>query len=160
MGRYDAGLVSCGFAIGSTSYQDHYPGDPRNPRIVVSVATERDSVGEQTTQMILDTGATWCVLHPEIAESWGLYPSDDDLPQQYRVQGILYDGHLVRARIRLLASHGQSLAAEVTFFIPNSDNGEQWNLPNFLGYEAFLTRVRIGIDAQENFLYFGSEMDG
>jgi hypothetical protein len=100
MGRYDAALANCGFAIGSTYYQDHYPGDRdgRNPRIVVSVAIERNGVPEQTTQMIVDTGATWCVLDPETAESWGISPAQNDLPRRYRVRGTLYDGHLVRGK--------------------------------------------------------------
>lgn len=72
MSRFDAILFENHFAIGSTRYEDHYPGDEINPRIVVSVAPERDNGIEHSIQMIVDTGATWCVLDPEVAESWGL----------------------------------------------------------------------------------------
>jgi hypothetical protein len=71
MEPYDPDLWSWGFAIGSTRYEDHYPGATHNLRIVVSVATERKGAIQHTTQMIIDTGATWCVLNPEIAEIWG-----------------------------------------------------------------------------------------
>jgi Aspartyl protease len=160
MGRYDAALFDSGFAIGSMRYEDSYPGNPQNPRIVVNVATERNGLTEQTTQMIVDTGATWCILHPEIAESWGISPTQDDPCQKYRVRGTLYDGRLVKGRIILLATTGQNLAAEVTFFIPNSDPEDPWSYPNFLGYDSFLAHIRIAIDARENTLYFGSDIDG
>ena len=162
MGRYDSALFSCGFAIGSTYYQDHYSNDRdrRNPRIVVTVATERNGAIEQTTQMIVDTGATWCVLDPEIAESWGLSPTQDDPLEEYRVRGVLYNGHLVRGRIILLATNGRSLAVEVTFFVPIADMGEPWPYPNFLGYDSFLSHIRVAIDPHENTLYFGADSTG
>jgi Aspartyl protease len=159
MGRYDTALTNCGFAIGSARYEDHHPGESHNPRIVVNVATGRNGVPEQTTQMIVDTGATWSVLNPEIAECWGLSPGQDDPHQRYMVRGTWYDGHLVRATVVLMANHGESLMAEVTFFIPNSDDGEHWNHPNFLGYDSFLSHIRIAIDASENTFYFGSDRD-
>jgi hypothetical protein len=67
-------------------------------------------------------------------------------------------GTWLGVRIILLATDGQSLAADATFFIPNSNNGEQWNHPNFLGYDTFLSRIRIAIDGRENTLYFGSDL--
>ena len=157
MGRYDAALLSSGFAIGATHYEDHYPGDSHNPRIVVSVATERNGAIEQTVQMIVDTGATWCVLDPEVAESWGLAPTQEDPLRNFQIRGYDYEGHLVRARIVLLATNGQSLAIEVTIFVPKLTSDGAWRHPNFLGYDTCLSHIRFAVDARENIFYFGSD---
>jgi len=157
MSRFDAILFENHFAIGSTRYEDHYPGDEINPRIVVSVAPERDNGIEHSIQMIVDTGATWCVLDPEVAESWGLLPTPEDKRIVYKVRGDPVNGHLVRGKIVLLATSGESMAIEATFFVPKLGPGEEWSSPNFLGYESYLSRVRFAVDASENAFYFGTD---
>jgi hypothetical protein len=58
MARFDALRISHGFAVGSTRFEDRYPGDEHNARILLTVALE----GGPATPMIVDTGAPWCVL--------------------------------------------------------------------------------------------------
>jgi hypothetical protein len=69
MAQFDTLLIDGGFAIGSTDYDEHYPNDWHNTRIVVTVLA-----GGYAVPMIVDTGAPWCVLDPELAELWGIAP--------------------------------------------------------------------------------------
>ena len=63
MAQFDALLINHGFAIGSTRYYDRSPHENKTC-IVLMVTLE----GKITTDMIVDTGAPWCVLAPELAE--------------------------------------------------------------------------------------------
>ncbi len=64
--------------LGSAYYADRYPGDERNARIVVTVTP---SLGH-SIEMIVDTGAPWCVLDPELAEAWGLIHKAEYVSQE------------------------------------------------------------------------------
>jgi hypothetical protein len=153
MARFDTLLTDGGFAIGSTDYDEHYPNDRYNTRIVVTVVASGYAI-----PMIVDTGAPWCVLDPELAELWGItpvaiYPASTTL----HVRGMAYHGDLVRAAVTLQAIRGADLELEATFFIPRLAPGEVWPWPNFLGLEGFLSRIRFAVDAAENVFYFGPQ---
>jgi hypothetical protein len=153
MAQFDALLIDGGFAVGSTPYVDHYPGDQRNTRIVVTVASPRG----HAVPMIVDTGAPWCILDPELAELWGLTPTATYTPSTaLNVRGTSYRGSLLRASIILLATRGADLEVEATFFMPILGPGEEWPWPNFLGLDGCLNRIRFAVDTTENVFYFGA----
>lgn len=154
MTQFDMLLIAGGFATGSTYYVDHYPGDQRNTRIVVTVTLDQS----YTIPMIVDTGAPWCVLDPELAVVLGLVPLATYTPStELTVRGISYRGNLVRATLALRASVGADLAIEATLFVPALDSGEVWPWPNFLGLDGFLNRIRFAVDTAENVFYFGAQ---
>jgi hypothetical protein len=152
MAQFETLLIDGGFATGVTRYAGHYPGDQRNARIVVTIA----SIGGHAIPMIVDTGAPWCVLDPELAELWGLTPSATYTPSTaLNVRGTSYRGSLVRATIVLQATSGADLEVDATFFVPRLGPGEEWPWPNFLGLDGFLSRIRFAVDATEDVFYFG-----
>jgi len=119
----------------------------------VTVAPE----GRHAVPMIVDTGAPWCVLDPELAEAWGLIPTATYTPStELNVRGTSYRGNLIRAAVALQATSGVDLEIEATFFVPTLDPGETWPWPNFLGLDGFLNRIRFAVDATENVFYFGA----
>jgi hypothetical protein len=62
MARFDVLLIEHGFAVGSAPFEDRYPGDEHNARIVLTVSLE----GGPSTPMIVDTGTPWYILGPEL----------------------------------------------------------------------------------------------
>jgi hypothetical protein len=141
------------FATGVTAYDDHYPGDEANARIVVVISLE----GQLTTQAIVDTGAPWCVLNPQIADE---ILSQDALlyePEtKLKIRGISYAGRLCRMRIGLRSKQaGEDLEVDATVFVPKLRAGESWRHPNFLGLSGFLERMCFAVDPAESAFYFG-----
>jgi len=151
MDTFDFSLFDCGFAFGSVTYIDRYPGDEQNARIVVSVTI----AGGHTTPMIVDTATPWCILDPEIAEALGLMADSYAPSRRLTIRGTPYQGMLVRVPITIQPTNGGQLAAEATFFIPTLEPGDVWSHPNFLGLDGFLNHIRFAVDAQENTFYFG-----
>jgi len=152
MARFDSLLIDNGFAIGSTSYADRYPGDEHNARIVLTATLG----GGYAISMIVDTGAPWCGLDPELAEAWeSTFQVVYKPGRKLNVRGDPYEGQLVRAVIVLQATSGEDLAVEATIFIPELAPGQEWPYPNFLGLDGFLNRIRFAVDATENTFYFG-----
>ena len=145
-------LISGQFATGVTHYKDNYPGDEKSARIVLPITIE----GHVTVSAIVDTGAPWCVLAPEIIELLrpmvhARYESEDTL----MVRGMSYEGQLLRLRVGLEAQSGNSLEIESTVFVPTLPAEQEWPYPNFLGLDGFLNRIRLAIDPAENAFYFG-----
>jgi hypothetical protein len=150
--RFHSVLTNNEFTAGATCYSDHYPGDEGNARIVLRATPE----GGDTINMIVDTGAPWCILDPELAEAWGLASRDAYRPDtRLNVRGDSYHGRLVTVEIELHADIGQHLAVPAIVFIPELEPGQTWNVPNFLGLTGFLERIRFAVDATENAFYFG-----
>jgi hypothetical protein len=111
---------------------------------------------DSPAKMIMDTGAPWCILDPELAETWDLASDANDAPiTNLNIRGEVRWGRLIRINIILRATHGENLKVEATFFVPFLDPDEAWNYPNFLGLSGFLDRFRYAVDASENAFYFG-----
>jgi len=106
---------------------------------------------DDTFLAMLDSGAEWSVLDPEIAAASGLIDQEGEaITLSYR--GGSAQGKLVQATISVMADEGESLTIEGTVFIPT----DGWPTGrHFLGYHGFLENVRIAIAAQTNDLYFG-----
>jgi len=154
MAKYDSILFNSGFAVGSTVYDDHYPGDDEQNRIVLNVALE----GQKGTavKMIVDSGAPWCILNPRLLEEGNLVSEVNySHTTKLNIRGEIRWGHLIRANVILKAMNGENLKVEATFFVPFMESDEVWNYPNFLGLGGFLDRIRYAVDASENAFYFG-----
>jgi len=150
--RFQQVLISDGFAVGSVNYTDRYPGDERNARIVLTITSPRG----HAIEMIVDTGAPWCILDPELAESWGLLAKAEHVSLEWiNVRGERFAGRLVRTNLTMQASYGEALTIEATVFVPILRPGQMWSYPNFLGLDGFLSRIRFAVDPTENTFYFG-----
>jgi len=155
MARFDTILFDSGFVTGSTRYDDHYQGDEKQNRIVLTITLEKAK--HSPAKMIVATGAPWCILNPELAEILDLTSAADNDAQitNLNIRGEVRWGRLKRADIILHATNGEDLTVEATFFVPFMDPDEVWNYPNFLGLSGFLDRFRFAVDASENAFYFG-----
>jgi hypothetical protein len=155
MAKFDSLFFKNNFAVGSLFYSDHYPGHAQHARIVVFVAPEHNP--ESKIPMIVDTGAPWCVLDPDLADDWGLEPIAVYEPNmKINIRGYEFDGRLARGHIVVHAASGDNLRVQATFFIPELMPDDPWNFPNFLGLDGFLNRIRFAVDPSENAFYFGS----
>jgi predicted aspartyl protease len=136
------------FSSGRAEYEDALPQNPGRASIYVRVTVEGM---EQPFLALLDTGAEYSVLAREIAEEVGLDAADgQDTALSYR--GGIARGRLVRTNVRVLADEGDDLVVDATVFIPD----EHWPTGrNFIGYTGFLERIRVGLDPQNNDIYFG-----
>jgi hypothetical protein len=151
MDQFAQPLFQTGFMSGVTTYQDEYPGWERQARIVVSVTLE----DRYTTPMILDTGAPWCILDPEIAEDLGLAIDNGYIPEKpLTLRDGSYSGTLIRMRLCVPAEQGDDLVIEATVFVPILPPDESWEYPSFIGLDGFLSRVRFAIDPGDNSFYF------
>lgn len=154
MAKFDDILFNGGFASGSFRYDDHYQGDDKQSRIVLTITPEK--ARHSPTKMIMDSGAPWCVLHPELASAWDITSDSEGAPiTSLNIRGENRTGRLLRANIILPATNGTDLAVEATFFVPFMEPNEEWRYPNFLGLNGFLDRIRYAVDASENAFYFG-----
>jgi hypothetical protein len=145
-------LENNGFGVGAARYADAYPGEEGTARIVLTATPE----GGNAINMVVDTGAPWCVLDPELADAWGLVSENSYEPaERLNIRRESYPGRLVPVPIEVHASIGDSLTVLATVFIPRIEPGQMWNLPNFIGLTGFLERIRFAVDAVENAFYFG-----
>lgn len=158
MARYARLLFSGNFAVGAARYRDFYPNEEQSARIVLSVIVE----GRFTTPVIVDTGAPWCILDPEIAEAvMGEQLARYEPDTKILVRGVSYEGTLQRMRLVVQNEFNESdlekanLEVEATVFVPMLPPDETWPHPNFIGLDGFLNRVRVAIDPGENIFYFG-----
>jgi hypothetical protein len=107
---------------------------------------------------VLDTGAPWIILDPNIAAIAGFNQQSAlyDATMQIRRKQT-WTGKIARLDFILKADEGADLDFQSTVFVP--DDAEDWNrlkLPSFLGQVGFLERIRFAIDPNENKFYFGS----
>ncbi len=138
------------FAQGVIRYFAHYSSDTSNQRIVIPVTF---GTGENafTVDAIVDTGG-WCILHPAYAQ---FLDSDIVEIKELRISRGKFRGGLYRIPAVIEAEEGGDVSLEATVFIPQLASGEIWSLPNFLGLEGFLERIRFAIDPETNRFYFG-----
>ncbi len=154
MAKFDSLFFKNNFAVGSLFYSDHYPGQEQHARIVVFAAPEHNP--ESKIPMIVDTGAPWCVLDPDLADAWGLESTAIYEPNmKINIRGYEVHGRLARGNIFLQSTSGDNLVVQATFFVPELLPDELWNFPNFIGLDGFLNRIRFAVDPAENAFYFG-----
>jgi hypothetical protein len=149
------------FAVGAIQYR-YAPATPQETtnRIILPITID---VGKSiTTQAVLDTGAPYGIITPDIAQAAG-YTADLGLDRlTVGVRGFKLNGSLARLSITLQASIGQNLTVDTTAFIPDSDQvwgafATAWGeFPTFVGLSGFLERIRFAIDPTEDTFYFGT----
>ena len=98
---------------------------------------------------MLDTGASWSVLNPEVADELDLFDRDGETVTISSRVGTV-EGKLVRARTTLVAEDGDSLEVDSTVFV-----SRDWPAGNFIGYSGLLERIRFALDPQANAFMFG-----
>ena len=136
------------FSSGRANYADALPHQPRGSRIYVRIAV--DGMAEPFLAL-LDTGAEYSILAREIAQEVGLDAAEGPM-MNMSYRGGVAPGKLVRTAVFMLADDGEDLRVEATVFIPD----DPWPPGlNFIGYTGFLERVRLGLDPQQNTIYFG-----
>lgn len=152
MARFALLLASSGMTFGLTRYTDHFPGDSeQHARIVIPVRIAGDRI-----PVILDTGAPWCVLSPQlIASLIATRQAEYMLDARYLVRGITYDGALFRLEIRFGDDLGNDVSVDATVFVPTLEPGTPWLHPNFIGLDGCLNRIWFTVDPVENVFYFG-----
>jgi predicted aspartyl protease len=153
MARFHDPLVAADFSTGVATYEDFYPGDEGNARIVLSVVV----AGQVNTQAVVDTGTPWCILDPQLVKQAGVSPDSGYAPAgALMIRGVSYKGRLHRISIGLRNEReGNDLEVPATVFVPAIPQGEPWPHPNFLGLIGLLDRIRFAVDPAENALYFG-----
>lgn len=114
---------------------------------------EQERLKDFPIPVIVDTGAPWSILDPEVAKVWSF--TSEVAAASLNIRGETRRGRLLRAHVILEATNGEDLTVEATFFVPFIDPDEVWNYPNFLGLSGFLDRFRFAVDASENAFYFG-----
>jgi hypothetical protein len=136
------------FTSGGQKYFDRGP-DAETKRIFVRITL--DGVPHPLLAA-LDTGSPWSVVNGEIGKTLGLFEREG---QETRVQGPygLLRGKLVRADLTILAEDGmgESLDMQATLFV--SDDWPKTFC--VLGYGGLIEFIRLGLDAPENYFYFG-----
>ncbi len=141
------------FATGVVTYADHFGGDQAQNTRIVLLAEFGQGV---LASAIVDTGALWCILNPQIAETIAPPTMEWVGDERLVIRGLLYRGRLFRMPVRLLADEGEDLTIEATVFVPTLRPDERWPHPNFLGLDGFLNRLRFAVDPAENAFYFGA----
>jgi hypothetical protein len=142
------------FATGVMDYEFRpvTPAD-NNQRIILRI-----DVGNIPVLAALDTGGPFFIVSPGTADQLEIDPSFILSRTTIKIRGCEYKGYLTRIDIRLPAKAGNSLIFQPTTFVVNADQQEKWgDLPNFIGIESCLERIRFAIDPKpdESLFYFG-----
>jgi hypothetical protein len=138
------------FTVGRTRFFDAPPGDGESTAKVF-VRIVPTGLGLPVFAQ-LDTGAAWSVLASEVASELGLLDGSGE-PSRLNTREGLKDGYLVRVPLMIPADEGEgeSLEIEATFFV-----SADWPRgKNFIGYSGFLDFIRIALDPQQYYFYFG-----
>jgi hypothetical protein len=100
---------------------------------------------------LLDTGAQWCVVPPELAEALTEDLEVFDHEQRVSTRFGLLTGRLARILITFYADEGQTLEVSSTCFLPGT-----WPGPPVIGWKGCLERARFALDPtpSENAFYF------
>ena len=114
----------------------------------------RAEVQGVTTTFVVDTGAPYVILAPEIARKAGVDRASALETRTMLIRGMRLEGFLVRLNIKLVAIQGEDLDVDSTVFVPEVE--EFWgDFPSFIGLTGFLERIRFAIDPSTDTFYFG-----
>ena len=137
------------FTTGRARFLDRLPADPEaTSKIYIKVRP-----GDLQTTLLaqLDTGSPWSVLDPEVADAVGLFELAGE-PKKLSSHGYTFDGHLIRVPVLILADEGDSLEVDAVVFV-----SKDWPPgKNFVGYSGLLESIRVALDPQANYFYFGA----
>ncbi len=142
-----------GFATGACRYEDSPLNEPQNRRLVIPIRLAQATI---ITHAVVDTGAPWSVVNPDRAELLQDYSTEyRDL--RIHIRGTAFRGDIWRIPVEMVAHEGQSIRFEASVFIPNlRPDFDSWSLPEFIGLQGFLDRIRFAVDPEDNLFYFGA----
>jgi len=143
-------LGDAGFSSGRARFVDNLLSETHHARIYVRFRVEDIA---ETYLALLDTGAEYSVIAPQVAQEAGLDAADGrEIVMSHRSGTGNTPGKLVRASVRLCAEEGEDLIVDATVFVPS----HAWPAGrNFIGYTGLLEAVRLALDPQSNDVYFG-----
>lgn len=139
-------MLESDFVNGAITFIDEWD---QSSRIVIPVNFKGKRI-----LAIVDTGAPYCILAPDVANEIGI-----DRSAGYRTKRRLstrigeFGGWICgEIPVTLEAERGNGIMFETTIFIP--DDG--WPVDrNFVGLATFLFAIRFAVDPRENLFYFG-----
>lgn len=137
------------FATGRLNYDDGQPETAADARIMIQL-----QIAGQPVRAMVDTGAPYVILDPELALDLGLQPAAALETTRMRLGYFRYSGALHRLDIELPADDGQGLSVQATVFVPQLLPGDEWrDKPNFIGL-SLLDRIRYAIDPPPSSAFF------
>jgi hypothetical protein len=136
------------FATGAVDYS--VTGQNAMTRLNLEVIVE----GRRTTA-IVDTGASYVIFSPELAEEAGIDPAAALVEAALLIRGNRILGGLHRVTLELPAVIGNNLALEVTAFIPDAARNFGQTHPSFLGLFGCLESIRFAVDPHTQMFFFG-----
>lgn len=139
------------FCSSAARYQDEPPASIYGTSAKIYARLAFPALADAKMFALVDTGAAYSGLDPEIAERLGLFTREGVPLDRYNVRGTDLAGRLVRENVTLVADTGPSVTFEATFFV-----SRDWP-PGFIviGYNAFLSSLRFAVDGHSNQWYFG-----
>lgn len=143
------------FARNAVKYLDSLPEIPRplHPHIVLPFKIEGSC---EELFGIMDTAAPWCLIRWPLLEGSGVLSpvgNNYDLQARLNTRFGTISGELRRLTIQLFGEEGDSVSIDATVLV--SEDWRAQSLPNFLGYEGFLQRLRFAVDPTRNQFHFG-----
>jgi hypothetical protein len=140
------------FTSGRAKFLDKPPGDGEaTAKIYVRI-----KVGGWDYPIFaqLDTGSPWSILASEVAAEMGLLNGQGVAKTLITRHGDKH-GHLVTLPLTIPADEGEGESLDIanaTFFVCKG-----WPNQSFLGYSGLIDAIRIGLDAQQYYFYFGTD---
>jgi len=136
------------YATGASRYLDSRPGGREPlPRIYVQFRPEGAT---DSYLALLDSGAHYCILHPEVVEEIGSLLTDSIGRTELLTPYGLVRGKLYVHRIEFVSEMGETLSMDATVLV-----SPKWNGPNFVGYAGCLDRFCFSVSPGDNLFYFG-----
>lgn len=98
---------------------------------------------------LLDTACSWSVLSARLVAELGCLPVPGDPLVQMSTRFGTYEGWLDRFDLTLPAEVGEALTISATWFVC-----PDWPGPLVLGWKGCLERLQLGLNPNEEALYF------
>jgi hypothetical protein len=136
------------FSLSVTTYLDSIGSMHLGNKIYISA--QFDTLPK--TLAIVDTGAPWCVLPRKKAEALNPnYLNEATEIKKLTIRGETEKGALIRLPITIYAEEGEDVTIEGTVFVPDNER----EIPDFIGLDGFLSRIRFAVDPQNCSFFFG-----
>lgn len=148
MSAFISELLEKGYLHGWANYRDdNSSSESGNARIFIPVRLSSED-NLPVVEMILDTGAPWNLISPQLAQIYSLDTIPGE-PQKLHTRFGWLSGKLIRHQMWLIATSGNDIEITGAMFIPD-ENGCSEDIPSFLGYQGCFIHLKTIIDPMEN----------